>query len=201
MAVSTEAEGLALRARTFGAAVVVLDVVVEAVVGPVVEAVVGGAVVLEGLVVEPLAVGPDVVDVPVVVPVDDVPDVVLVLGGVVVTGVVVGSVVAANAVPGTTRLAARARANAAAGRALTVVRCMVPLQCERCRDGCTGTWRKTRPPRRSRDNGGRPRTWCPGSAPRTSTEMEPLRAPGIPARHPRGWPTVAGQRRTWTGFP
>jgi len=64
-----------------------------------------------------------------------------VVGLVVVTGV--GSVVPANAAPGTTRMAATARvparARAAAGRALRRVRCMVPLQCERCRDGCTGT--------------------------------------------------------------
>ena len=65
----------------------------------------------------------------------------LVVEPVVVTGV--GSVVPANAAPGTTRVAARARlparASAAAGWALRRVRCMVPLHCERCRDGCTGT--------------------------------------------------------------
>jgi hypothetical protein len=66
---------------------------------------------------------------------------------VVVTGVGwVGSVVPANAAPGTTSVAARvavtARLRATAGRALRTlrgVRCMVPLRCERCRDGCTGT--------------------------------------------------------------
>jgi hypothetical protein len=66
-----------------------------------------------------------------------VPVLVVVVVVLVVTGV--GSVVPANAAPGTTSEPARARASAAAGRALRRVRCMVPLQCERCRDGCTGT--------------------------------------------------------------
>ena len=81
--------------------------------------------------VVPVDVGLDVLvlEVVVLVPVP--------VGLVVVTGV--GSVVPANAAPGTTRVAARARASAVAGRALRRVRCMVPLHCERCRDGCTGT--------------------------------------------------------------
>jgi hypothetical protein len=81
----------------------------------------------------------DVVVVVVVVVVDGVVE--LGVEPLVVTGV--GPVVPANAAPGTTRVAARAReparASAAAGWALRRVRCMVPLHCERCRDGCTGT--------------------------------------------------------------
>jgi hypothetical protein len=105
--------------------VVVLDAVVV---------VVGDGVAVD-VVAGPVEVVAVEVDVVVVVVVDGVVE--LVVEPVVVTGV--GSVVPANAAPGTTSEPARARASAAAGRALRRVRCMVPLQCERCRDGCTGT--------------------------------------------------------------
>jgi hypothetical protein len=121
-----------------GAALLVVDEVVDGrpVVGPEVDGVVAGSSAVVDVVDESVEVVVGVVLVPegvaVVVPVP-----VPVLVVLVVTGV--GSVVPANAAPGTTRVAARARARAAAGRALRMVRCMVPLRCERCRDGCTGT--------------------------------------------------------------
>ncbi|GAA2168609.1 hypothetical protein [Pedococcus bigeumensis] len=112
--------------------VVVLDALAEVVGDVVAVDVVAGPV-------EVVAVEVDVVVVDGVVVAGVVVDgvVELVVEPVVVTGV--GSVVPANAAPGTTSEPARARASAAAGRALRRVRCMVPLQCERCRDGCTGT--------------------------------------------------------------
>jgi hypothetical protein len=109
--------------------VAVVSGVVDVVVSGVVDVVVSG---VDG----PVDVGPGVLD----VLVDEVAALVPVLVPVVLVGVTgAGSVVPANAAPGTTRVAARARASAAAGRALRRVRCMVPSQCERCRDGCTGT--------------------------------------------------------------
>ncbi len=73
-------------------------------------------------------------------------------------------------------------------------------QCERCRDGCTGTRTEKTPGVATATSGGG-RTWCPGSAPRTSTEMEPLRAPRQSGFRLGGRLTAAGQRRILTGFP
>jgi hypothetical protein len=113
--------------------VVVVEALGRLVVVPVVEVVADGGVV--AVVVEPV---PGVVDEPLG---SVVALAVPVLVGLVVLVVLagVGSVVPANAAPGRTRAIPRVRARAAAGRALQRVRCMVPLQCERCRDGCTGT--------------------------------------------------------------
>ena len=124
-------------------------------VGAVVDEVVDGSPVVAsvaGVVVGPLEVVVEVVAGVVVEPAGSpVVLVPLLVVLVVVTGV--GSVVPANAAPGRTRATPRVRARAAAGRALRMVRCMVPLNANGVATGAPAPERAKPPASQQRHRG------------------------------------------------